>query len=349
VGLKNQIGTGVDDIDPRAICSLPLGQIPSGELIAARVGRYGPYLQVGDTDRRANLPEEIAPDELDVPRALHLIEQADLANRPLGDDPETGKPIYVKSGRFGPYVQLGDPELTPKGNIKKGSKPKMSSLFPDMRVETLTLDQALFLLSFPKVLGQHPEHGADIVVQDGQFGPYVSMEVDGKRDTRSLENHEQLQNITFDEALALLREPKVRGRQARAAQGPLVTLNPSPVTGAPIEVRTGRFGPYVTDGEVNATIPTTRDPSTLTFDDALELIAQREERMRQQGKDPRPKKKAGAETGGAKKATAKKATAKKATAKKATAKKATAKKAAAKKATAKKAMAKKATAKKGAS
>ena len=324
VGLKDKIGSGVEDIDPRAICSMTIGTTEDGDIIAARVGRYGPYLQVGDTERRANLPEEVVPDEMNAEKAIHLITQADLANRPLGEDPETGKPVYVKSGRYGPYVQLGDPELTPKGNIKKNGKPKMSSLFPSMTVETLDLEQALFLLSFPKVLGDHPEHGVEISAQDGQYGPYISMEIDGKRDTRSLENHEQLKAITLDEAVALFKEPKTRGRQARTPQGPMVTLDKSPVTGNAIEVRTGRFGPYVTDGEVNATIPTARDPMRITFDDAIELIAQREERMRGQGKDPRPKKTA--EKASTKKAPAKKASTKKATAKKTTRKKATTKK-----------------------
>ena len=321
VGLKVKIGSGVEDIDPREICTLPLGTTQSGELIAARVGRYGPYLQVGDSDRRANLPEEVAPDELDAHKALEILEQADQANRPLGTDPETNKPVYVKTGRYGPYVQLGDPELTPKGNIKKGSKPKMASLFPGMSPGSLTLEEALFLLSFPKVLGKHPDTGADVVVQDGQFGPYVSMEVDGKRETRSLEGHAQLVSITLDEAVELLRQPKARGRQ-RAQQGPIATLGTSSVTSNPIEVRTGRFGPYVTDGEVNATIPSTRDPAKISLDDALELIAQREERMRAQGKDPRPKKKAAPERKAAAKKTATAATKKAAPKKKAATKKA---------------------------
>jgi DNA topoisomerase-1 len=311
IGLKDKIEGGVEDIDARAVCSLTIGQDEqTGVEIAARVGRYGPYLQVGDSDRRANLPLEIEPDALDVEEARRLIRQSDIANRPLGEHPETGQPVYLKTGRYGPYVQLGDPELTPKGNIKKGSKPKMSSLFPSMDIETLNLDDAVFLLSFPKVLGQHPDTGADITAQDGQYGPYLLTEHEGKKDSRSLTDHEQLVKITLDEAVALFRQPKQRGRNARN-QGPIAELGQSPVTGAQILVKDGRFGPYVTDGEVNATIPSTRDPKKVSFDDALELIANREERMRSQGKEPRPKK-------GAKKAasTKKKAAKKKAAPKK---------------------------------
>ncbi len=325
VGLKRKIGSGVEDIDARAVCSFPVGQTKDGQTIEARVGRYGPYLQVGDTDRRANIPEDLAPDELNSEHAQELIRQSDIANRELGTHPESGKPVYLKTGRYGPYVQHGDPELTPKGNIKKGSKPRMASLWPGMSIETIGLDEAVFLLSYPKVLGVHPETGAEVVVQDGQFGPYLSMELDtGKRDTRSLDDHEALRTMTLEKAIELYKQPKQRGRSR--VQGPMNTLGESPVTKKPIEVRNGRFGPYVTDGQVNATIPSARDPMKITYDDALEFIAAREERMRAQGKDPRPVKKTRTKKAPAKKA-AKKAGTKKATKKKA-AKKTTKKKAA---------------------
>ena len=187
-------------------------------------------------------------------------------------------------------------------------------------------------------LGEHPEHGVPIMAQDGQFGPYISMQLtEEKRDSRSLEGgHDQLKNITLDEAVKLFSEPRKRGR--RQAAGPMAELGTSPLTGKEITVRNGRFGPYVTDGEVNATIPSVRDPMKISFDDALELIAQRESKMRDQGKDPRPKGKKAAKKAPAKKA-AKKTTKKAA---KKTTKKATKKKAAKKKAT-KKAAKKKAT------
>lgn len=337
-GLKGLIGSGVEHIDARDICSIIIGETESGDPIAARVGRYGPYIQVGDTERRASIADDVVLDELDAAQAKDLLRQEELANRVLGVDPKTDKKVYTKSGRFGPYVQLGEPELTPKGNIKKGGKPKMASLWPSMNIETITLKEALQLLSFPKELGLHPEHQAMVIAQDGKFGPFVQMEVDGKRETRSLENHEQLASIDLKGALELLAKPRV-SRRGRQAAGPLAELGDSPITGEKITVRTGRFGPYVTDGQINATIPSHRDPAKITFDDAVELIATREQRLRDQGEDPRAPKKKGARKKATKKATTKKATkkaAKKTATKKATKKKAT-KKAVTKKAAKKKA------------
>ena len=315
-GLKGLIGSGVEDIDARGICSLPIGETPEGEPIAARVGRYGPYLQVADTDRRANIADDVVLDALDVTEAMRLISQADRANRSLGVDPETGKEIYIKTGGYGPYVQLGEPELTPKGNIKKGGKPRTASLWPSMSVDTITLEQAQQLLTFPKVLGKHPETDAEITVQDGKFGPYLQMiNSEGKRDSRSLENHEQMAAMDLAGALKIFAEPRKKGRR-QASNSVLAELAVSPATEKPIQVRTGRFGPYVTDGVVNATIPASRDPQKVTFDDALELIAAREQRLREQGVDPRAPKK-GRKAAGTKRAAAKSAkTPKKAAAKK---------------------------------
>lgn len=320
-GLKGLIGTGVEHIDARDVCSLEVGRTAGGDAITARVGRYGPYLQIGDSDQRANIADDIVLDELDAEHAMALLRQAERANRPLGIDPETKKNVYVKTGSFGPYVQLGEPELTPKGNIKKGGKPKMASLWPDMSVEELTLQQALKLLSFPRELGKHPETGAPITAQDGKFGPYIQTEHDSKRDTRSLENHAQLDSIDLAGALALLAEPRQarRGQRPGSSTAPLAELGDSPVTGQKIVVRSGRFGPYVTDGQVNATIPSNRDPQKVAFDEALELIAAREQRMRDQGKDPRAPKKPTRRrnaTGPSRKATGKKASSKKVSSKK---------------------------------
>ncbi len=291
VGLKGKVTGGIDDIDPRLICEMPLGKTKGGELVAARVGRYGPYVQIADSDRRANIPEDTAPDELNVDKALELLAQAADANREIGKDPATGKAIYVKAGRFGPYVQLGELELNDKGK-PKGEKPRMASLWPGMTVKELSLDEALAVLSFPKVLGKHPETGLDVAVHDGKFGPYVQMLGDGVKESRSLQSREQMTSLTLEEALALLAQPRQpRGRQQAAA--PLASLGDSPVTKQPITVRMGRFGAYVTDGVVNATIPTARNPQKLSRDDALELIAQREQRLREQGIDPRAPKAAG--------------------------------------------------------
>jgi DNA topoisomerase-1 len=286
IGLKAKVSGGIDDIDPRLICEMPLGKTKDGNLVAARVGRYGPYVQIGDSDRRANIPEDTAPDELTLEKALDLLQQASDANRAIGKDPATGKPIYVKTGRFGPYVQLGEMELNEKGK-PKGEKPRMASLWPGMTVKELTLDQALQVLSFPKSLGKHPTTGAEITVHDGKFGPYIQMLGEGIKETRSLTSREQMTTLSLDEAVAILAQPRQpRGRQQTQAT-PVVSLGNSPVTQQPVTVRQGRFGAYVTDGVVNATIPSSRDPAKLSLDDALELIAQREQKLREQGIDPR--------------------------------------------------------------
>ena len=344
LGLKQQVGDSVGEIDARMICTVNIGETDEGEPIAARVGRYGPYIQLGDSDRRAPIPDGVLPDQLDKKEALRLLELKDQANRPLGEDPESGKTIHLKTGAYGPYVQLGEPELTPKGNLRKGGKPKMASLWPSMSVDAISLDQALILLSYPKILGRHPQTSAEVVVQDGKFGPYVQMYDDGgKRQTRSLKDHDHLATINLGQAVELLAQPRPRGRATPAA---VAQLGESEVTKQQIEVRVGRFGPYVTDGQVNATIPRGRDPSTVTLETALELIAQREQKMRDQGKDPRaPKGKKAAKKKAAKKAPAKKAAKKKAAKKKA-AKKKTAKKKTAKKKTTKKKASKKAAPKK---
>ena len=162
-------------IDARAVCSIPLGKNDKGEEVYARVGRYGPYVQIGDGKERATIPEDTPPDELTVAKAMELLEQAARGDRILGTDPETSKPVYIKTGRFGPYVQLGDPELTEKGNVKKGKKPKMASLWPTMDMDTITLEDALMLLSFPREVGIHPDTGKPITAQDGRFGDRKSV------------------------------------------------------------------------------------------------------------------------------------------------------------------------------
>ena len=301
------------DFDFAAINSLVLGVAPDGETVSVRSGRYGPYLVHGED--RVSIPEATEPDSLTVERALDLL-AAPSGDRELGVDEATGQPILLKAGRYGPYVQVG--EMTdPK------DKPKTASLFSTMSPETMTLDDALRLLSLPREVGPHPDDGVIIQAQNGRFGPYLTW---GK-ETRSLESEEQIFTVTLDEAVALLAQPKARGRRAA---GPLRELGTDAVTGRPVVVKSGRFGPYVTDGETNATLRVGDTPEMVTLDRASELLAER----RDAEPSSRPRRAA------AKKATAKKATAKKTAVKKATAKKATAKKTAAKKATAKKATAK---------
>ncbi|MBW2702375.1 MAG: type I DNA topoisomerase [Deltaproteobacteria bacterium] len=301
VGIKMKIEHGIEDIDARAICSLHLGG--SGEqVVAARVGRYGPYLQVGDGERRANLPENVVMDELSLERAMEMLDLAEASNRLLGQDPDSELNVYLRSGRYGPYIQLGEQE---KGKGKrKAAKPRMAGLWPGMEAAELKLADALFLLRYPKSLGEHPDTGDEIFACSGQYGPYLYMDLEegDKRETRSLENHEQLRGINLAQALALFAEPKKR-RSAGQSRSILAKLGESPVTGKEVEVRDGRFGPYVTDGQINASLGANRDPASLSLADAFDLIAAREQRLRDQGEDPRaakkskkPKKKAAKKT-----------------------------------------------------
>ena len=319
VGLKDLIGSSTDEIDPRAICAIPLGHTKDGEEVVCRVGRYGPYVQIGDNDLRASTPDDIAPDELTVERALALLEEAAQGDKELGIDPETDKPIYIKTGRFGPYVQLGDPELTPEGRRRPGDKLKMASLWPDMSITEITIEEALMLLSFPRELGPHPVSGDVVTAQDGRYGPYIKMGTE----SRSLADHNKLASVTMEEAVELFKQPNGRGRGR--SNSVLAELGKHPESELPIQVKSGRFGPYVTDGEVNATIPKDKEPEDVTLEQAIELIGAREQKMRDEGKDPRAKKPA------KKKAAKKKVAKKKAPAKKKAAKKAPAKKKAAKK------------------
>jgi len=310
IGLKSAVTTHIDEIDPRAINTIVLGADENGEMVVVRSGKYGPYLQRGE--ERASIPDDTLPDELTVERALELL-HAPSQDRELGTDPATGLPVFAKAGRYGPYVQLGEMEGT--------TKPKTASLFKDMDLGTLTLEDALTLLSIPRTVGIDPESNLPIETHNGRYGPYAKRGTD----SRSLETEQQLLTLTMDEALAIFAQPKQRGR--RAAAPPLKELGPDPVTGVVILLKEGRFGPYVTDGTTNASLRKGDTVEELTPERAAELLADR----RAAG----PSKKA------TKKAAAKKAPAKKAAAKK-TVKKATAKKAAAKKTPAKKAVALKA-------
>ncbi len=306
LGLKTAVATHLGDIDAREINSIPIGMGTDGVEIVARVGRYGPYLQHGE--QRASLPDDLCPDELTVERSEELL-AAPSNDRVLGPDPETGTDVWVRAGRFGPYIQLGE--------VADGApKPRTSSLFSTMDPATITLEMALDLLRIPRTVGQDPESGDDVVAHNGKFGPYLKRGTD----TRSLTTEDQLLTVTLDEAMAIFAQPKQRrGRQAAA---PLKELGPDPATQAPMVVKDGRFGPYVTDGTTNASLRKGDDVETITVERAAELLADR------RAAGPSTRRKAG----GAKKAAKKKAPAKKAAAKKrAPAKKAASKKAAAKK------------------
>jgi DNA topoisomerase-1 len=245
------------EFDFAAINSLLLGEAPDGGMVSVRSGRYGPYLVHGD--ERVSIPEATEPDSLTVEHALELL-AAPSNDRELGLD-DAGDTIYLKAGRYGPYVQVG--EMTdPK------DKPKTASLLTTMSPETITLEDAKRLLSLPRVVGQHPE-GGEILSQNGRYGPYLTWE----KETRSLEDENQIFSVDLDGALALFAQPKARGR--RAAAKPLADLGDDPVTNRHVVVRSGRFGLYVTDGETNATLRIGDAPETLTLDRASELLAER--------------------------------------------------------------------------
>ena len=303
------------DFDFAAINSIPLGVAPDGLPVTVRSGRYGPYLSHGE--QRVSIPESTEPDSLTVTRALELL-SAPSNDRELGTDEETGLPIYLKAGRYGPYVQVGD-----IADVKAGEKPKTASLFTTMDLATVTLEDAKRLLTLPRTVGPHPSDGEPIQAQNGRYGPYITW---GK-ETRSLESEDQIFTVTVDQALEVLAQPKTRGRRAPA--GPLKDLGIDPLTKLHVVVKTGKFGNYVTDGEVNATLRVGDAIELLTIDRACELLAEK----RNGEPSTRPRK-----------AVAKKASAKKAVAKKSTAKKAAPRKSA----TASKGVAKRAATAKGA-
>ncbi|MGW7098371.1 type I DNA topoisomerase [Streptomyces sp. NPDC054883] len=332
-GLKELV-TDLGAIDAREISSFPVG-----DGIVLRVGRYGPYVERGEKDaeghQRADVPDDLAPDELTTDYAEELFAKPS-GEFELGADPVSGNQIVAKDGRYGPYVTEILPEGTPKTG-KNAVKPRTASLFKSMSLDTVTLDDALKLMSLPRVVGVDAE-GVEITAQNGRYGPYLKKGTD----SRSLETEDQLFSITLDEALAIYAQPKQRGRAA--AKPPLKELGTDPVSEKPVVVKDGRFGPYVTDGETNATLRRDDDVETITPERGYELLAEK----RAKGPAKKTAKKAPAKKAPAKKAPAKKAAA----AKTAAATTATAKTAAAKKTTAAKktstAAAKKAPAKKAA-
>jgi DNA topoisomerase-1 len=276
-GLQNRIALGWEAIDARAVSSIELCTSEDGETIAVRVGRYGPYVQIGDDGQRATVPDDIVPDELTCARALELLADAARGDQIVGEHPTTHLPIKLKTGRFGPYVEMGDDE-------KEDETPRRASLWPTMTMEALTLDEAVQILSFPKSLGAHPMTKVDVLVQDGPNGPYVKADTE----TRSLRDHDHLASIDLPGALELLAQPKTRGRRSGPAE--IASLGEHPDNGEPVRLLNGRFGPYVTDGTVNASIPKGSDPASITIDVAVDLIAAREQKLRDQGKDPRAPK-----------------------------------------------------------
>ncbi|WP_328381005.1 type I DNA topoisomerase [Micromonospora zamorensis] len=296
-GLKKLVTENLSDIDARSVNSIPLFTDDDGREVVVRVGRYGPYLQRelpggeqpapaaegeegGSQGDRAPIPEGLAPDEL-TPEKVHELFLGGSGERKLGDDPATGEPIVLKSGRFGPYVSSGE---------------RKSSLLRTQTPDSLTLEEALKLLSLPRLIGVAPD-GVEVFANNGRYGPYVKQ----GEEFRSLDSEDKMFTVTLDEALALLAAPKARGR--RAAALPLREMGVDPATEKPMVIKDGRFGPYVTDGEFNASLRRGQTPEALTIEEASEMLAEK------RAKGPAPKKKAAAKKAPAKKATATKKTA----------------------------------------
>ena len=258
-GLKEKVSSRLSDIDARLVNSIPLGTDADGVDLEVRVGRYGPTVQRGEDS--ASVPDGTAPDELTVERALELLASG-RDERVLGTDPATGLTVVAKSGRYGPYVQRGRAEEVP-------DKPKFASLFKTMTLETVTLAQAVQLLSLPRAVGSDPADGVEITVQNGRYGPFVRK----GSDSRSLAGEDQLFTVTLEECLELLAQPKSRGRAAAAA--PLRELGEDPDTGRAVVVKDGRYGHYVTDGETNASLRSGDTVEGVTLERACELLAER--------------------------------------------------------------------------
>jgi DNA topoisomerase-1 len=336
-GLKKLVGDRLEDIDAREVNSLPLLIDSQGRQITVRVGRYGPYLERpvngpnsadnngddgtdGASVQRANLPEDLPPDEVTAEVAEELFAQAgDSAENELGVDPDSGNLIVARDGRYGPYVTEVIPEpVAANGATGTGSntttaaapkraakavKPRTASLFKSMTLDTIDLPTALRLLSLPRVVGNDPADGVEITAQNGRYGPYLKKGTD----SRSLASEDALFDVTLEEALALYAQPKQRGRSAATAP-PLREVGTDPAGGKPMVIKDGRFGPYVTDGETNASLRKGDEVDTLTVERAAELLADRRARGPAPKRAPAKKAapKAASKTAAAKKPAARK-------------------------------------------
>ncbi len=242
-GLQQQVADKIKEVDARDTSRFPLGRPADGPddgEIVLRVGKYGPFLEQGE--RRASVPDDLAPDELTLPTALELLERGQQVDQPLGLSPETGQAVYLKSGRFGPYVQLGENDDKQKRN---------ASLLKGMEASEIDLPMALRLLSLPRTVGEHPESHEPVVASNGRYGPYIKC----GSETRSLPADTSPLDVDLAQAIELLAQPKKRGRSSATPKEPLKVFGPSSVTGEPIKLLDGRYGPYVTDGATNASLP----------------------------------------------------------------------------------------------
>ncbi len=294
VGLR-QIVDNLGDIDAREINSTPISDVAT-----LRFGKYGPYLEVADPadpeakPRIVNVPEDLAPDELTAAKAQELIDAPVAGDRILGENPDNGALVVVKDGRFGPYVQEVEPdageEADPDAAAKRpgAAKPRTASLFRSMSPDTIDLQTALRLLALPRVVGTDPADGQVITAQNGRYGPYLKKGTD----SRSLDDEQQIFDITLEQALERYAQPKYGARRATAA---LKEFDADPVSGKPVRIRDGRFGPYVTDGETNATIPRGESVDDVDFERAVQLLADK------RAKGPAPSRSGARRASGARK------------------------------------------------
>ena len=256
----------LDTIEMAVVNAIPIGHDAQGNEISVHVWRNGQSLHRGDVEK-CTLPDGVLPDELTVERAEEILAKGTLGPRELGPDPETGEPIIVLTGRFGPFVQVGIQEPGTKSKVK----PRRASLFASMDPETVTYEDALALFSLPRVVGEID--GEPVTAQTGRYGPYLRKGTD----SRTIGSEEQLLTITIEEARAIYSQPK-QGR-GRVAKPPLADLGPHPESGAAMVVKDGRFGPYITDGTINATVPRGIDPTSVTAEMAVQLLAERAARL----------------------------------------------------------------------
>jgi DNA topoisomerase I len=265
----------VRDDDTITYPAVDLGVDPeSGEPIRVRIGRYGPFVQRGEggAGNTASIPDDVAPADLSVEQSVELLKAKAEGPRSLGTDPKTHKQVYLMTGRFGAYVQLGETPEKEKGSKAKVEKPKRASLPRNVGEADITFEKALELLNLPREVGTHPEDGQVILANFGRFGPYIKH----GEEFRSLAGEDQVFGITLDEAVELLKQPK-RSRQRQATRTVLKALGPHPTGGAQVQVLAGRYGPYVTDGTTNASLPKGADPAALTMEEAVALLKAREE------------------------------------------------------------------------
>lgn len=260
-GLQTLVSEGEKNIDPREVNGLPLGNDKDGKAVEIRIGRYGPFISDGET--RASVPDSIAPDELNLETALKVLEDAKKGPQALGM--HDGLPVYLKKGRFGPYIQQGD-------MVEGGDKPKMCSLLPGMKPEDVDFEIAKKLLEFPKVIGKQKETGEDIILANGRYGPYLKAGSDNR--TVPLDEFSPM-TLTLEQAHEIFSRPKTRGGRTSSQPKTIKSLGEHPTTKTPIVIKSGRYGLYVTDGDVNASLPEGSDPEVLTLPDALALIEAR--------------------------------------------------------------------------